>query len=112
MSRATMAKAGIADPELQFEIFDVNGEFVARTDFAWPELLLVGEVDGMAKYGELLKPGQTASSAVMAEKRREERIRQQNFWVVRWDWTIASDHTQLGPLLRRAMASQARRIAS
>ena len=112
MSRATMARAGIADPELQFEIFDSNGEFVARTDFAWPALLLVGEVDGMTKYGDLLKPGQTAASAVMADKRREEQIRQQGFWVVRWDWSIASDHTQLGPLIRRAMACQSRRIAS
>lgn len=112
MSRATMSRAGIDDPELQFEIFDANGEFVARTDFAWPELLLVGEVDGMAKYGKLLKPGQTPSSVIMAEKRREEQVRQQGFWLVRWDWTIASDHMLLGPLLRRAISAQSRRIAS
>ncbi len=108
MSRANMAHAGVAAPELQFEIHDSNGEFIARTDFAWPDLLLVGEVDGLVKYNDLLTPEQTAGSVLMAEKRREELIRQQGFWVVRWDWGIASDHRRLGQLLRRAMATQAR----
>lgn len=111
MSRASMSRAGIAAPELQFEIFNTDGELIARTDFTWPDLRLVGEVDGRAKYGALLKPGQTADSVVMAEKRREERIRQAGFWVVRWDWGIASDHQRLGQLLRRAMSSQAGRLA-
>ncbi len=112
MSRANMARAGIVPPELQFEIHDANGEFVARTDFAWPDLLLVGEVDGLTKYTELLTPGQTPGSVVMAEKRREEAIKQQGFWVVRWDWSIASDHRQLGQLLRRAMVSQKQRLSA
>ena len=35
LSRFHMMRAGIPAPELQFEIFDANGEFVARTDFGW-----------------------------------------------------------------------------
>lgn len=112
MSRANMARAGVAAPELQFEIHDNNGEFIARTDFCWPALLLVGEVDGLVKYNDLLTPDQAVGSVFMAEKRREEMIRQQGFWVVRWDWGIASDHRRLGQLLRRAMAAQSRNLPS
>lgn len=108
MSRVTMARAGIPTPLLQYEVFDDNGEFVARTDFAWPELRLVGEVDGQVKYGQLLRPNQTADSVLMAEKRREELIRQQGFWLVRWDWGTAVDPSALGERLRRAMQWQNR----
>ena len=111
ISRANIAYSGLPAPHLQFEIHDSNGELVARTDFAWPELQLVGEVDGAVKYGELLKPGQSMIAAIMAEKRREESIRQQGFWVVRWDWSIASDHRKLSALIRGAMSSQARHVA-
>lgn len=108
MSRVSMSKAGIPAPELQLEIFNDSGEFVARPDFTWPELGLVGEVDGKLKYGQLLRPGQSAEAAIMAEKKREEMVRQQGFWVVRWDWETASDPTRLGALLRRAMTWQTR----
>lgn len=106
MSRVAMVRAGVPMPKLQYEIFDENGELVARTDFAWPELRLVGEVDGKIKYGELLRPGQSAEAVIMAEKRREEMIRQQGWWVARWDWAIATDATALGNLLRRSMRTQ------
>ncbi|MGO1383213.1 MAG: hypothetical protein ACTHU1_00260, partial [Arachnia sp.] len=79
---------------------------VARTDFAWPELGLVGEVDGKVKYGQLLRPGQSADAVIMAEKRREELIRQQGWWIVRWDWSTATDPQALGTLLRRSMSVQ------
>lgn len=104
LSRVSMARAGIPPPVLQWELFDHNGEFVARPDFAWPDARLVGEVDGKWKYGELLRPGQSPQDAIMAEKRREERIRQQGFWVVRWDWESAANPARLGALLRRALS--------
>ncbi|MDO5735296.1 MAG: hypothetical protein Q4P15_02350 [Propionibacteriaceae bacterium] len=106
LSRVQMARACLPPPELQYELFDANGVFVARTDFAWPELRLVGEVDGRTKYGSLLRPGQDPVDAIMAEKRREESIRQQGFWVVRWDWNLAWRTEDLASLLRRAMRWQ------
>lgn len=99
LSRAQMAKWGIPRPTLQYEIFDDNGELVGRADFAWPELGLVGEVDGKAKYGHLLKPGQTPDDVVMEEKRREQRIRRCGLWVVRWGWDEAMNGAQLASLL-------------
>ncbi len=106
MSRVSMSRGGIPEPTLQGELFNEDGEFVARPDFIWPEARLVGEVDGKWKYGQLLRPGQTPETAIMAEKRREEMIRQLGFWIVRWDWDTASNATRLGNLLRRALAWQ------
>lgn len=108
LSRVQIARAGLPAPELQFEIFDNDGVFVARSDFAWPELRLIGEVDGRVKYGSLLRPGQDPVDAIMAEKRREESIRQQGFWVVRWDWDLAWRPDDLASLLHRAMGWQSR----
>lgn len=99
LSRAQMAKWGIPRPVLQYEIFDHDGEFVGRADFAWPELGLVGEVDGKAKYEQLLKPGQSAAEAVMEEKRREQRIRRCGLWVVRWGWAEATNGARLAAVL-------------
>lgn len=107
LSRVQMARAGLPMPELQYELFDSDGVFVARTDFAWPSLRLVGEVDGKGKYGQLLRPGQSPVDAIMAEKRREEAIRQQGLWVVRWDWDMAWHADELASRIRRAMQWQA-----
>jgi hypothetical protein len=46
----------------------------------------VGEFDGLVKYGRLLRPGQTPGDAVVAEKRREDRVRDEGLRVVRWTW--------------------------
>lgn len=103
LSRAQMHLAGLPAPEVQFEIFNSDGAFVARCDFGWPAYGLVGEVDGKSKYGDLLRPGRTAADAVMAEKIREERIRQEGFWVVRWDWGVASDLRALTARIRAGL---------
>ncbi|HMR47778.1 MAG TPA: hypothetical protein PKE40_00585 [Arachnia sp.] len=108
ISRVQIAQAGLPTPVLQYEIIDANGVVVARTDFGWPEYGLVGEVDGKWKYGELLKPGQTPQDAIMDEKRREERIRQQGLWIVRWDMSTLNRRGELGRLVRRAMQNQQR----
>lgn len=90
----------VPKPELQFEVY-LNGRKVATCDFAWPEHGLVGEADGMQKYGTLLWPGQTAEQAVMEEKRREENIQQAGLWLVRWDWAVGTNPNALGRLVRR-----------
>lgn len=109
LSRVQIIRAGLPAPELQHELFDADGVFVARPDFLWPELRLAGEVDGKGKYGALLRPGQDPVDAIMAEKRREESIRQLGYWVVRWDWDLAWQPEKLASMLRRAMRSQALR---
>lgn len=111
ISRLQFARHGIPEPELQFTIVGADGAFVARTDFGWPEFGLVGEVDGRAKYGDLLRPGETAEMAVMNEKRREDRIREAGYWIVRWDWALALDGPALAVRIRKAMELQRRAFA-
>lgn len=100
LSRVQMMRWNVPAPVLQYEVIDENGVLVARTDFGWPELGLVGEVDGKAKYGRLLKPGEKAEDAVMREKRREQEIRRQGLWPIRWGWKEIHDGRQLAALIR------------
>lgn len=108
ISRVQLDLAGLPAPELQYEVYDDDGVFVARADFGWPELRLVGEVDGKWKYGELLKPGQRPEDAIMREKNREENIRQSGHWVVRWDVGTLGRPGELAERVSRAMAIQQR----
>ena len=102
LSRAQMHLLGFPAPLLQAN-FHIGGRFVARTDFFWPQFKLIGEFDGDAKYlrDEYLG-GQSARQAVLAEKKREDKLRAAGFKVVRWDWATASDPARLGALLRNA----------
>lgn len=111
VSRVTMARAGIPAPELQFNVVGPHG-WVARGDFGWPGLGVVGEMDGKAKYGELLRPGQRPEDVIMAEKRRDEAIRQAAWWPCHWGWQEAWDVRALGTLLRGAFAVAGRLRAS
>jgi len=102
LSRAQMHLMGFPVPLLQVT-FRPGGRFLARTDFFWPQYRLIGEFDGDAKYlrDEYLGD-QTARQAVLAEKKREDKLRAAGFKVVRWDWATASDPARLGALLRQA----------
>lgn len=102
LSRAQMHLLGLPAPLLQ-ATFRAGGHFLARTDFFWPQYRLIGEFDGDAKYlrDEYLGD-QTARQAVLAEKKREDKLRAAGFKVVRWDWATASDAARLGALLRQA----------
>ncbi len=66
----------LPEPVLQFHVYDEHGNLVGITDFAWPKYRLLGEFDGMIKYGRLLKPGQDPGDVVTDEKNREDRLRE------------------------------------
>lgn len=85
-SRVRMVQDGVPQPELQREIFDEDGDFVARVDFAWEKRRTVGEFDGQIKYGRLLKPGQTKEDVLDAERAREDAIRAAGWEIARWGW--------------------------
>lgn len=108
LSRVQLALHSLPAPDLQFPVINADGIQVARTDFAWPELRLVGEVDGKWKYGELLRPGRTAETAIMEEKRREADIRDAGYWIVRWDWSLALNGEELARRVWRAIRQQRR----
>jgi len=106
ISRVRIWQAGLPMPDLQHSFYNRFGDFVARGDFWWREHRVIGEFDGAVKYGRLLKPGQNAADVVMAEKRREHALENEDCRVVRWTWDelAASDFV---PRLRRELSSRA-----
>jgi very-short-patch-repair endonuclease len=53
-----------------------SGVFIARVDFWWERVGLVGECDGQMKY--------ETPADLYAEKRREDTIRAHGYRVIRW----------------------------
>jgi hypothetical protein len=88
LSRHMMWTEHLPEPTLQFEVRDESGRLIGISDFAWPEHGVLGEFDGMQKYGRLLKEGQTPGQAVEAEKVREDALRAATNWLmVRLIWS-------------------------
>lgn len=83
-SRVIFHLNGIPKPEPQYIVLGRDGEFVARTDFGWPDLQTVGEFDGRVKYGRALRPGQDLEEVLFDEKRREDEVRSLDLAMVRW----------------------------
>jgi hypothetical protein len=105
MSRVVFADHRIPAPVPQFRVYDHLGRLVGRTDFGWEAQRTLGEFDGKAKYGRLLlKPGQSAEDALFEEKRREDRLRDLGWQVVRWVWADLFDPAALVERLHRAFA--------
>lgn len=75
-------------PSMQVTIRDDRSRFVARVDFLWDGVRVVGECDGLVKY--------RSPEDLMSEKRREDRLRALGYRVIRWG---ASDLA--GPRLAR-----------
>jgi hypothetical protein len=103
-SRVLLARRGIPPPVLQWPVRDPQGRHIGTADFAWPELGTVGEFDGLVKYGRLLRPGQSPGDAVVAEKRREDRLRDEGLQVARWTWDELDDPDVVVNRLLRAFA--------
>jgi len=73
-SRFLMLDAGLPVPELQHEFYDDDG-FIARADFWWEFLHLVGECDGISKYVDAgMGNGRSTYQRLRAEKERDSRL--------------------------------------
>lgn len=93
----------IPTPRLQHEFRDVNGRFVARTDFDW-EGRLVGEFDGYTKYTGRLLRGEDPGQVAWREKRREDDLRALGILVIRWVWADLQRPARLRALLREGLS--------
>lgn len=98
LSRVTLWRLGMPTPELQVEVAASGRDY--RGDFGWPEFRVIGEFDGKTKYGELLRPGETAADVVMREKRREADLRAAGWRVVRWTYADVLNPERLDGLVR------------
>ena len=96
-------EAGLPRPVLQHPVWD-GEELVANLDFAWPEHGLWLVFDGRVKYEKYLRPGESASDAVVREKKREDRIRELTGWrAIRITWEDLARPEKLVARIRSAM---------
>ncbi|MFQ6172945.1 type IV toxin-antitoxin system AbiEi family antitoxin domain-containing protein [Oryzobacter sp. R7] len=98
LTRLLLGDLGLA-PRSQVEIRDALGVLVGRADFVVGEWVVV-EFDGAVKYA-----GADGREALVAEKRRESRLVELGFEVVRLTWADLDDPTEV---LRRIRAARAR----
>jgi len=79
---------GVPVPESQVLVLDARGRLIGRVDGLWRERGTVAEADGVGKYlGQLNADGPSGEAAarlVLAEKVREDRLRDTGLEVVRW----------------------------
>ncbi|WP_439031850.1 hypothetical protein [Gordonia terrae] len=100
-SRAQMTVAGLPAPRLQSTFLTPDGE--VRADFDWAGRV-IGEFDGLQKYGRLLRPGEEPRDALIREKRREDALRARGIMVIRWTWSTL-ERRELVDLLRPWLAT-------
>lgn len=77
LSRLALVAEGLLEPELQVAFYDDEG-LIGYVDMWWPGLGVIGEADGLLKYG--------SAEDLVREKIREDRLRALGFIVVRWTW--------------------------
>jgi hypothetical protein len=102
--RILLADLGLPPPTLQATITDRSGDFVARVDFLLAHWGVVVEFDGTGKYVD--------RAALVAEKIREDRIRDLGFQVVRATWPDLTAPAAFAARLRRAIDRAGRRSPS
>lgn len=110
LSRVRIHQLGFPPPELQRRfIVDVGTTYTV--DFFWPELRLIGEFDGRGKYvREEFRRGRSSGDVVVAEKRREDRLRAELLNFTRWGWAELRSPARLRALLLRAGLEPGNRI--
>lgn len=96
-------------PIPNYPIRDRRGRIIHRVDLAWPELGLFLEFDGKTKYLRYLREGETATDAVLREKRREELICELTGWrCIRIVWadlyTPVKTADRIRAMFRKAVA--------
>lgn len=79
-SRGLMIDGGLPRPTVQL-VVRAQG-LNLRADFAWPHAGVLGEADGMAKYGD----ADDARRAIFLEKRRQAALQAAGWLLHRWTW--------------------------
>jgi len=93
LSFGHMVLAGFPLPQLQVRIVTPEGD--AYPDFLWANQMVIGEADGMGKYG--------TPEDLHREKLRQELLEQMGYRVIRWGW--ADMRERPAAVLRRIEAA-------
>ncbi|MXP21647.1 hypothetical protein GIY30_09840 [Gordonia sp. HNM0687] len=101
-SRMEMLDAGLPTPELQVDLYDAVGNWVARVDFYWRELGVVGESDGKSKY-----TGDDGQQRLLYEKGRSDAIVELGNRLIHWGWEDIEQREPWLARLRRMLSSEA-----
>lgn len=101
--RVLLADLGLPEPSLQAEIRDVGGRLVARVDFLLERWGVIVEFDGALKYAGV------GAEALIAEKTREDKLRDLGYEVVRAVWADLTHPVELVARIRRAVARSSQR---
>ncbi len=98
-------QAGLPKPILQYPVRDAGGKIVARLDFAWPELGVFLEFDGMVKYRDLRREHESVEDAVIREKLREQMVCELTGWrCIRLIWVDLARPAVTAERIRRILA--------
>ncbi|MEO6703140.1 MAG: type IV toxin-antitoxin system AbiEi family antitoxin domain-containing protein, partial [Jatrophihabitantaceae bacterium] len=99
-SLSRLSMQGLPPPQTQITIRSVAGTFIARVDFYWEDLGVVGEADGRTKYSD---------DALWEEKQRQDALTDRGLVVERWGWSDARNPARLRDRLNHAF-DRARRL--
>lgn len=104
LGRARFEEHGLPPGELQVVLGDTDGP-IGRVDHYWDAHRTVAEGDGALKYA--------SAGDLFAEKRREDRLREAGFEVVRytWDEVLRTPEVVVARILRAFARADARRVA-
>lgn len=105
-SRLTFADYGLPEPELQVDIYDDDGNWVARVDFLWPEFGLIGECDGFGKYFDGVDMAETRRR-LAREKDRDAALIALGYRVLHWRWNDLENPQFLAERIRKLLFAAA-----
>ena len=95
LARLLWHQAGLPAPVLQAVVV-LEGTFVGRVDFLWPEARVIVEVDGMGKYAD--------SGEISREKQRQNKLVMAGYVVLRFTWAdVVRRPEQTADVVRRAL---------
>lgn len=92
-------------PDVQVDVFDDFGEFLARGDLLWRDQRVIGECDGRGKYrGQY---GVDPATAVIVEKERTDLLHEAGWRVLRWGSRDLEHPDRLIGRIRRMLTAPA-----
>jgi len=105
LARIAFERLGLPQPRQQVDVRDGFG-LIGRVDFLWDQYRTIGEFDGRLKYDSERR------ETLYDEKRREDRLREAGFEVVRFGWAdVQGEARAIGRRVPAAFARAARRAA-